>query len=240
MSLRKSFIQLNGLQGCSLPAKASFLGCEINPPTRTRRGIAGPRREHQARKWGHVRWPLHPKRPWLSLVPRKARVCPVIAAFQITIGLSRLAHHVPICKSVPVASASLESRSQSPAELRLKSHHVAQIPLLYTFPPQMRILVCGRLHWNRADTQARSPNRCTVPSTMASTPSSRTNLRYRLPRSFVLHGRSSRNHPQRADFCKISDQCFGKSVGEIFLLRVARQVFQGEYYKRLNLSARLF
>ena len=38
MSLRKSFIQLNGLQGCSLPAKASFLGCEINPPTQTRRG----------------------------------------------------------------------------------------------------------------------------------------------------------------------------------------------------------
>ncbi len=40
--------------------------------------------------------------------------------------------------------------------------------------------------------------------------------------SFVMHRSGARNHAQRANFRQMRDQSFCESIGEIFLLRIAR------------------
>ena len=54
-----------------------------------------------------------------------------------------------------------------------------------------------------------------------------------------MHCRGARNHAQRADLREICDQRFGESVREIFLLWIARKIFERQHNNRLDGVLRL-
>ena len=60
-------------------------------------------------------------------------------------------------------------------------------------------------------------------------------LAQRFVHSFVLHRRSTRDHPQLPNFGQRGNERFSESLGEILLLGVSRQVLQGQHCERFDL-----